>query len=86
MQFWNRDFDPNVPGSKIQVDRGEGWETMSVRALLDDKGRIMVIAFHNSDISDGWEREGEHADYFATFSEKICYPLGVNLIFYLMTH
>ena len=86
MQFWNRAFNPDDPKSKLQVDRGEGSERMSVRALLDDKGRIMVIAFHNSDISDGWEREGEHADYFHTFSEKISYPIGINLIFYLMTH
>lgn len=86
MQFWNRARDPNDPNAPLQIDRGPDSQTMSVKALLDDKGRIMVIAFHNSDISDGWEREGEHADYFATFSEKVSYPLGVNLIFYLMTH
>lgn len=86
MQFWNRSFDPKNPDSKITVDRGEGSETVSVRALHDDKGRIMVLAFHNTDISDGWEREGEQPDYFATFSEKISYPIGINLIFYLMTH
>lgn len=87
MQFWNREHKPDQPEqAPLQIDRGEGSERMSVRALLDDKGRIMVIAFHNSDISDGWEREGEQEDYFATFSEKISYPLGVNLIFYLMTH
>lgn len=74
MQFWNRDHDPNNPEAPLQIDRGEGSERMSVRALHDDKGRIMVIAFHNSDISDGWEREGENEDYFATFSEKISYP------------
>ncbi len=86
MQFWNRARNPNDPNAPLQIDRGPDSEKMSVKALLDDKGRIMVIAFHNSDISDGWEREGEHADYFATFSEKVSYPLGVNLIFYLMTH
>jgi hypothetical protein len=59
---------------------------MHVRALLDDKQRISVLAFHNSDISDGWEREGENQDYFQKFSEKIAYPLGINIIFYLMTH
>ena len=86
MQFWNRarrDGDPNAP---LQIDRGPDSDRMAVKAILDDRGNIMVIAFHNSDISDGWEREGENADYFAVFSEKICYPLGVNLVFYLMTH
>jgi len=37
---------------------------MHVQALLDDQQRISVVAIHNSDISDGWEREGEYADYF----------------------
>jgi hypothetical protein len=86
MQFWNRAHNPDDPNSPIQIDRGEGSQKMSARALLDDRGNMMVIAFHNSDISDGWEREGEHADYFQVFSERVSYPLGVNLIFYLMTH
>ena len=86
MQFWNREFDPKDPNSKLQIDRGAGWETMHVRALLDDKGHMMAIAVHNSDITDGWEREGEHEDFFHVFSERVSYPFGVNLIFYLMTH
>jgi len=86
MQFWNRNRDPNDPSAPLQIDRGPDSDVMSVRAMLDDRGRIMVIAFHNSDISDGWEREGEHQDYFEVFSERVSYPLGVNLIFYLMTH
>ena len=86
MQFWNRARNPNDPNAPLQIDRGPDSQRMGVRALHDDKGRIMVVAFHNSDISDGWEREGEQPDYFATFSEKISYPLGVNLVFYLMTH
>jgi hypothetical protein len=86
MQFWNRSRNPDDPNAPLQIDRGPDSQKMAVHALLNDRGHIMVIAFHNSDISDGWEREGENADYFATFSEKVSYPLGVNLIFYLMTH
>jgi hypothetical protein len=87
LQFWNRDFDINDPHSQLQtVDRGEGAETMHVRAWLDDRQRITVLAIHNSDVADGWERESESEDYFKTFSEKVAYPLGVNIIFYLMTH
>ncbi|MBI5767548.1 MAG: DUF4159 domain-containing protein [Verrucomicrobia bacterium] len=56
------------------------------RALFDDKGRMMVLATHNSDNGDGWEREGEFDYYFHNFSEKIAYPLGINIIFYSMTH
>jgi Domain of unknown function (DUF4159) len=88
IQFWNEDHDPANPRSPpLQwAQRGEGSETMHVRALLDDRQRISVLAFHNTDISDGWEREGENQKYFQKFSEKIAYPLGINIIFYLMTH
>jgi hypothetical protein len=87
IQFWNRDHNPNDPQSPLQrVYRGEGSEEMHVRALLDDKNRVVILAIHNSDISDGWEREGENELYFNQFSEKVAYPLGINIIFYLMTH
>src|SRR5437867_3541905 len=55
-------------------------------ASLDEKGRIMVIAVHNCDNGDGWEREGEDDYFFHEFSEKRAYPLGINIIFYLLTH
>ncbi len=87
IQFWNQDHDPNDPQSPLQrIYRGEGSEEMHVRALFDDHQRMMILAIHNSDISDGWEREGENERYFAQFSEKVAYPLGINIIFYLMTH
>jgi len=53
---------------------------------LDDKGRIMVIATHNCDNGDSWEREGEDDFFFHEFSEKRGYPLGINIVFYIMTH
>jgi hypothetical protein len=65
------------------------WEActeMHVRAIFDDKGRLMVIATHNCDNGDGWEREGESDYFFHEFSEKRAYPLGINIIFYCMTH
>ena len=64
----------------------EGAKEMHVRAMLDDKGRIMVIATHNCDNGDGWEREGEYDEFFHAFSEKRAFPLGINIIFYAMTH
>jgi len=86
IQFWNRDHVRGDPHSPLQVYRGEGSEEMHVRAMLDDKQRMMILVIHNSDVSDGWEREGENDTYFRTFSEKIAYPLGINIVFYLMTH
>lgn len=87
IQFWNRDHDPSDPTSSLQTFyRGEGSEDMHVRALLDDQQRIIILAIHNSDVSDGWERENENENYFNQFSEKVAYPLGINVIVYLMTH
>ena len=87
IQFWNQDHNSNDPRSPLQrIYRGEGSEEMHVRAMLDDKQRVMILTIHNSDVSDGWEREGENELYFNKFSEKIAYPLGINIIFYFMTH
>jgi hypothetical protein len=70
---------------------GITWEREDARevhykALYDDKGRMMAIICHNTDLGDGWEREGEDEWYFREFSEKKAYPLGINIVFYAMTH
>ena len=57
-----------------------------VRGWFDDKERLMVIATHNTDNGDGWEREGEDPDYFHSFSETRAYPLAINILYYVMTH
>ena len=56
------------------------------RAIYDDNGRMMVLECANNDIADSWEREGENEEYFHRFSEKLGYPLGINIIAYAMTH
>lgn len=56
------------------------------RAIFDDKGRMMVLACHNTDLGDGWEREGVDPNYFKEMSEKWSYPLGINILVYVMTH
>jgi len=87
IQFWNEFHDPDDPLSPLQrIDRGEGSEEMHVRAVLDDRQRVVILAIHNSDVSDGWEREGENELYFNRFSETVAYPLGINIIFHLMSH
>lgn len=85
---------PNVDVGMNSEFNGVTWEynhdgdtqTVHHRGISDDKGRLMVIACHNTDNGDGWEREGESDYYFHNFSEKIAYPLGINIIFYAMTH
>ncbi|MFO1448158.1 MAG: DUF4159 domain-containing protein [Opitutaceae bacterium] len=82
---------PNIRTGINSEHTGVTWERSDAqevhhRGMFDDKGRLMVIATHNSDNGDGWEREGESDYYFHNFSEKIAYPLGINIIFYAMTH
>jgi hypothetical protein len=55
-------------------------------AYHDEKGNIMVLLCHNNDLADGWEREGENVEYFKRFSEPWCYPMGINIVVYAMTH
>ena len=56
------------------------------KGIRDDANRIMVFICHNTDLGDGWEREGEDPWYFEEFSVKKAYPLGINIVTYAMTH
>lgn len=88
------DEKPQVPSINAALGgrhSGITWErsdaqTPHYRAIYDDDGRMMVIICHNTDLGDGWEREGENEWYFHEFSEKRAYPLGINIVFYAMTH
>ncbi|MBN1803857.1 MAG: DUF4159 domain-containing protein [Sedimentisphaerales bacterium] len=85
---------PQIPNIDLAIrgrDYGITWEREDAKiphykAIFDDKGRMMVIICHNTDLGDGWEREGEDEWYFREFSEKKAYPLGINIVFYAMTH
>ena len=85
---------PQVPSIHVAVGyRGTGrtWERedarfVHYRGIFDDKGRLMVLICQNTDLGDGWEREGESEWYFHEFAEKKAYPMGINIIFYVMTH
>jgi hypothetical protein len=93
-------FDIKSKGQVPAVELGTGsqfdpehrtWERPDAtevhhRAIFDDLGRLMVFATHNTDSGDGWEWEGDNHYYFAEFSEKIAYPLAVNILVYAMTH
>lgn len=75
-------------GETITWEPRYGSDTSVVvyRAIYDDAGRIMVFICHNTDLGDGWEREGENKWYFEEFSVKKAYPLGINIVTYAMTH
>jgi len=81
---------PQVPSIEygrrgISYERPDAKE-VHYRAYFDDKGRMMALACHNTDLGDGWEREGEDESYFREYSEKKAYPMGINILFYVMTH
>ncbi len=64
----------------------DGTEPAQYKGIFDDKGRLMCIICFNTDLGDGWEREGENHWYFKEFSEKKAYPMGINIVFYALTH
>jgi hypothetical protein len=82
---------PQVPSIHAWQSSGLTYERSDAKephyqAWFDDDGRMMAIACHNTDLGDGWEREGEDVAYFRKFSEPQSYPMGINIIFYAMTH
>ncbi len=84
---------PSIYAAWRGRSRGITWErgwadtgTPHYRAIHDDQGRIMVFICHNTDLGDGWEREGEDEWYFHEFSEKKAYPMGINIVTYALTH
>lgn len=84
---------PQVPSIEYGMrgrETGIFWEKGAKGAhyygIFDAKGRMMVIICRDTDLGDGWEREGEDPFYFKEFSEKRAYPMGINIIVYSMTH
>ncbi len=90
------DLKPQIPAVGIAMKGRQtgityewnkpGSETPHYRAMLDDEGRICMLICFNTDLGDGWEEEGTDPWYFREFSEKYAYPLGINIIFYALTH
>ena len=79
IQTWRR-----TGGSTIERwnDDGSG---PTARGIADTRGRLMVVMVHNSDIPDGWEREGEDPAYFFQHSPD-AYAVGIDIVLYAMTH
>ena len=84
-QIPNVGFATRMRGTGITWEVEDG-ETPHYRGIKDDKGRLMMLICHNTDLGDGWEEEATDPYYFEEFSEKKAYPLGINIVFYVMTH
>jgi hypothetical protein len=55
-----------------------------VYAVLDDNGRIMMVANYNTDLGDGWE----HTFYerYPTKYTNEAYKIGINFLIYAFSH
>jgi hypothetical protein len=55
-----------------------------VYAVLDDDGRVMMVANYNTDLGDGWE----HTFYagYPTRSTNEAYKIGINFLIYAFSH
>jgi hypothetical protein len=78
IQFWYR-------SQGATSERGIDSQTVDFKGIVDERGRLMVVMSHNTDISDTWEREGENQEYFDRFSPA-GYAIGVNIVLYGLTH
>ena len=76
-----------VPGRQYLYS-GQTYEDDGVearwRAVLDDKGRVLVAICHNMDLGDAWEW-ADHPYYPERFA-SLAYRIGINYIVYSMTH
>jgi Domain of unknown function (DUF4159) len=79
IQFWRRS------GGRETSERGEESRNVNMRVIRDVHRRIMVVATHNTDVADSWEREGEDPEFFYQFSPD-GYALGIDVMLYAMTH
>ena len=79
IQWWRRNWGQGTS------ERGRESATPHLRAIFDGSGRPLVLMTHNTDIADGWEREGEEDDYFYSFSPD-AYALGINVLIYALSH
>jgi hypothetical protein len=83
---------PQIPGISYwwrsggdTSEQGPDSAQVHVRGVADAHGRLMVLSTHNTDIADGWEREGVDPRYFQMFSVD-AYAVGINVLLYSMTH
>ena len=79
IQHWRRS------GGSTTSERGYRSDQVHFRGIADGDGRLMVLMSHNTDIADGWEREGEDYDFFTKFSIN-AYAVGINTVVHAMTH
>jgi hypothetical protein len=87
--FYDVDAYPQIPGLGSFM-QGRTWEKggfdASLRAVLDDRGRPMMLINWNTDMGDGWEWSNaeEYPGYIRHTAEA--YRMMINEIVYTLTH
>lgn len=83
---------PQIPGISFwwgtggrTSERGADSADVNARGMFDSHGRPLVLSTHNTDIADGWEREGASPDYFRRFSVD-AYAVGINVALHTMLY
>ncbi len=83
---------PQIPGIRYWMyseggtsERGADSAVPHVRAIRDERGRILVLMTHNTDFGDAFEEEATNHQYFLDFSIE-GYAFGVDALVYAMTH
>ena len=66
-------------------ENGDDSAVPHARAFFDAAGHLLVLATHNTDYGDAFEREGDNQDYFYEFSVD-GYAFGINVLLYAMSH
>ena len=86
-EYWN---DRNIDNHYETELRGnpdpDELDEPHFRAWFDDSGRMMMLVCHNNDLADGWEEEDFNPWFFKKYAEKLCFPMGINIIFYALTN
>ena len=88
--FFDIDELAQVPGRMVTWDFG-GYMNLDdpsyppeVYAVLDDDGRIMMLANYNTDLGDGWEHTF-YAGYPTRYTNE-AYKIGINFLIYAFSH
>ena len=87
--FYKVDAYPQIPGLGSFLS-GRTWEkggfVPTLRAVLDDQQRPMVIINWNTDMGDGWEWSNAQEDPGYIDHTREADRMGINEIVYALTH
>jgi hypothetical protein len=86
--FYHIDSILQVPNVRNGINGGPTWEqdgyVPHLKAIFDDRGRLLVLISWNSDLGDAWEWADD--PFYPRVYSNYAVRLGVNMVLYGMTH